>query len=97
MRTGAGTFVAEAVDTDYPSTLNVTIADPCFADQYVEKYRQGRVKATTNIHEAGLTECHLKQLAPFQVKANLVAPILADEKLIGPSDCPPMLWATGLG
>ena len=79
----AGTFVAEAVDTDYPSALNTTIADPCFADQYVEKYRQGRVKATPNIYEAGLTDCHLNQLAPFEVKANLVAPILIGERLTG--------------
>ncbi|MEO0406321.1 MAG: GAF domain-containing protein [Cyanobacteria bacterium P01_A01_bin.135] len=79
----AGTFVAEAVDTDYPSALGATIADPCFADEYVDKYRQGRVKATDNIDEAGLTECHLNQLKPFEVKANLVAPILVDEKLVG--------------
>ncbi|MGB3615443.1 MAG: GAF domain-containing protein, partial [Elainellaceae cyanobacterium] len=79
----SGTFVAESVNTDYPSALGTQIADPCFADKYVDKYRQGRVQATPNIQEAGLTECHMNQLAPFEVKANMVAPILVGEDLIG--------------
>ncbi|AFZ46261.1 methyl-accepting chemotaxis sensory transducer with GAF sensor [Cyanobacterium stanieri PCC 7202] len=78
-----GTIVAESVDSKYPEALGAVIADPCFADRYVEKYEQGRVQATPNIYEAGLTECHLKQLQPFEVVANLVAPILVDQKLLG--------------
>jgi methyl-accepting chemotaxis protein len=61
----------------------VNIADPCFAERYVEKYQLGRVKAVDNIYEAGLTDCYLGQLEPFEVKANLVAPILAYNKLHG--------------
>lgn len=79
----AGKVVAESVDSQYPIALGANIADPCFADGYVEKYRQGRVQATENIFEANLTECHLKQLKPFEVKANLVAPILVGGKLKG--------------
>ncbi len=78
-----GSVVAESVGTSWPRALGANIADPCFADQYVEKYKQGRVKATDNIYEAGLTECYLGQLEPFKVKANLVAPILAYNKLHG--------------
>lgn len=80
-----GTIVAESVADGYPEALGATIADPCFADKYVQKYREGRVQPTSNIYEAGLTSCHLKQLEPFEVKANLVAPIVLREerKLIG--------------
>ncbi|NEP12290.1 MAG: GAF domain-containing protein [Symploca sp. SIO2C1] len=78
-----GTIVAESVGQDWPKALGENIADPCFADQYVEKYKHGRVKATDNIHEAGLSRCHLAQLEPFNVRANLVAPILAYGKLHG--------------
>jgi len=78
-----GTVVAECVSDGYPASLGAKIADPCFADRYVKQYQKGRVKATTNINEAGLTQCHLAQLEPFQVKANLVAPILAKQKLYG--------------
>ncbi|APB34038.1 methyl-accepting chemotaxis protein [Gloeomargarita lithophora Alchichica-D10] len=78
-----GTVVAESVHSNFPKALGAQIADPCFADRYVESYQAGRVKPTADIHNAGLTECHLQQLEPFQVKANLVAPILAEGKLLG--------------
>lgn len=78
-----GSIVAESVGSNWPKALGANIADPCFAEQYVEKYKRGRVKATENIYDAGLTKCYLGQLEPFKVKANLVAPILVDGKLLG--------------
>jgi methyl-accepting chemotaxis protein len=78
-----GTIVAESVGRGWPKALGANIADPCFAEQYVEKYKRGRVKAVENIYDAGLTKCYLGQLEPFKVKANLVAPIIADGKLLG--------------
>jgi twitching motility protein PilJ len=78
-----GTIVAESVDQRFPSALGMTIADPCFATSFVEKYRQGRVQATNNIHNAGLTACHLEQLEPLEVKANLVAPLMEKNDLVG--------------
>jgi len=78
-----GTIVAESVAPGWPVALNARIADPCFAKDYVQRYQQGRVKATEDIDRAGLTECHQNQLKPFGVKANLVAPILVESKLLG--------------
>ena len=49
----------------------------------MEKYREGRVQATSNIQTAGLTRCHLQQLEPMGVKANLVAPIVVSDQLYG--------------
>ena len=78
-----GTITEESVAPGFPRALGAQIADPCFADKYVERYKQGRVQATPDIAKAGLTDCHLKQLEPFAVKANLVAPILVAGKLMG--------------
>ncbi|MDY7021460.1 MAG: GAF domain-containing protein, partial [Cyanobacteriota bacterium] len=78
-----GTVIAESVESPWPTALNAKIADPCFAERYVQPYLRGRVKATPNIYEAGLTDCYLGQLEPFAVKANLVAPILVNQKLMG--------------
>ena len=78
-----GTIIAESVDAQYPQALGASIQDPCFAEEYVEKYVQGRVQATNNIYTAGLTDCHIQQLEPFQVKANLVTPIIAEGNLLG--------------
>jgi twitching motility protein PilJ len=78
-----GKIVAESVGTDWPIALGTQIADPCFAQDYVIKYQRGRVQALENIYTSGLTECHLNQLEQFAVQANLVAPILINNKLYG--------------
>jgi methyl-accepting chemotaxis protein PixJ len=78
-----GTVIAESVLPGYPKALQAKIKDPCFAEGYVESYQAGRVQATDNIYEAGLSACHIQQLEPFAVKANLVAPILKDNRLFG--------------
>ena len=79
----SGTVVAESVEPQWPQTLGAEITDPCFADRYVEQYKTGRVKATPDIYDAGLTPCHIGQLEPFKVRANLVAPIVVEDKLLG--------------
>jgi twitching motility protein PilJ len=79
----AGTIVAESVKLGFPVALNAEVTDPCFLERFVEKYRKGRVQATSDIYNAGLTECHMRQLEPFQVRANLVVPIIKEEELIG--------------
>jgi methyl-accepting chemotaxis protein PixJ len=78
-----GTIIVESVDPMYPQALGANIKDPCFADKYVDKYKQGRVQATNNIYTAGLTSCHIQQLEPFAVKANLVTPVIVDNNLLG--------------
>ena len=78
-----GTVTAESVGEGFPKALGAKIDDPCFADKYVERYKGGRVQATNNIYNAGLTECYLKQLSAFNVQANLVAPILQNGQLLG--------------
>ncbi len=78
-----GTIIVESVDPKYPKALGAKIKDPCFADKYVEKYQQGRVQATNNIYTAGLTSCHIQQLEPFEVKANLVTPVIVEGELLG--------------
>lgn len=78
-----GTVIAESVIPGLPKSLWAEIRDPCFAENYVDKYRAGRIQAIDNVYDAGLTDCHLAQLEPFQVKANLVVPILREQKLFG--------------
>ena len=78
-----GNIVAESVVAGYPRTLNTQIEDPCFAREYGEKYRQGRIKAIANIHQANLTQCHLKQLESLAVKASMIVPIMQGKQLFG--------------
>ncbi len=78
-----GSVVAESVSREFPAALNAKIYDPCFAEDYVEKYRQGRVQTIENLDEAKIDPCYRGQLEPFQVKANIVAPILVANNLMG--------------
>ncbi|PSB06634.1 hypothetical protein C7B62_22320 [Pleurocapsa sp. CCALA 161] len=78
-----GVIIAESVSPGYPRALNKTIEDPCFEARYLDKYRDGRVRAIDNIYEAGMTKCYIEQLETLEVKANLVTPILNEGKLFG--------------
>ena len=78
-----GIVVAESVSAGYPRALNKTISDPCFEARYLDKYRDGRVRAIDNIYEAGMSQCYVEQLETLEVKANLVTPILNEGKLFG--------------
>lgn len=82
-RKSQGIVVAESVVPGWPRAFGVTIKDPCFEARYIEKYKNGRVKALNNIYEAGMTPCYIDQLETLAVKANLVAPIINEGKLIG--------------
>ncbi|MBW4618013.1 MAG: cache domain-containing protein [Cyanosarcina radialis HA8281-LM2] len=70
-----GTITAESVAEGWPVALGAQIEDHCFQQDYIEKYRQGRIWACDDVYAAGLQECHLKILEPFAVRANLVVPI----------------------
>ncbi|MDZ7957800.1 MAG: response regulator [Aulosira sp. DedQUE10] len=79
----SGTVVAESVGAGWTAILASTIADPCFHTNYVELYQHGRVLAIADIYTAGFNDCHIKLLAQFQIRANLVVPILQGDHLWG--------------
>jgi twitching motility protein PilJ len=81
----SGTIVAESVASGWTETLVSEIDESCFKDRelYVEQYKNGRVRVIDNIYQAGLTDCYLRFLERFEVKAHLVAPILRDNRLLG--------------
>ena len=78
-----GEFVSEDVDPEFDSAMAQKIHDDCFGDRFAINYQQGRVQAVADIHNAGLSECHIKILSQFQVRANLAVPLLQGENLWG--------------
>jgi light-regulated signal transduction histidine kinase (bacteriophytochrome) len=80
---GSGTVVQESVMPNFPIIWGQNIVDPCFVQKYQEKYRQGRVARIDNLVKADLQSCHVEFLQRFAVKANLVVPILWQEKIWG--------------
>jgi GAF domain-containing protein len=79
-----GKIVAESIANEYPATLGTTIEDPCFSARYIDKYQMGRVRAISNIYQAGMTPCYIENLEKIGVKASLVVPVLtAPNKIYG--------------
>ncbi|NJM73121.1 MAG: GAF domain-containing protein [Scytonema sp. RU_4_4] len=81
-----GDVVAESVTAGLPRMLGVQIDDPCFRERHAETYKDGRVRVISNIYQdANLknADCYIKMLEKFAVKANLVAPIILEEQLVG--------------
>ncbi|BAY60200.1 two-component hybrid sensor and regulator [Calothrix brevissima NIES-22] len=79
----SGTVVSESVLAGWKVSLATQIQDTCFQRGTGVEYRQGKTRAIDNIYEAGLTDCHLQLLEQFEVKANLVVPILVRNRLWG--------------
>ncbi len=79
----SGRIVVESVGEGWTSVLGEEIHDPCFERQWAERYRQGRVGSIENIDTAYLQACHVDLLTQFQVRANLVVPILQGQHLWG--------------
>jgi methyl-accepting chemotaxis protein PixJ len=78
-----GEFIAEDVQQGYVVTLGNRFSDCHFSRDYAPQYRQGRIQAVADIFNGGLSECHAQQLAQFQVRANLIVPLMKGEELWG--------------
>ncbi len=78
-----GEFIAESLVADYPSAMSIRVHDHCFGEQYAAYYQQGVVQVVDDIENAGLTDCHRDVLAQFQIRANLVVPLLQGDNLWG--------------
>ena len=72
----SGCVVVESVDDQWHKITGTQIYDAHFARHYLQLYAQGRVQAISDIETADLTACHRDLLASFQVRANLVVPIV---------------------
>ena len=76
-------FVAEDVLPDFASAIAAKVKDDCFGKNAAQYYQKGRIWAANDVYELGLQDCHLAILGRFQVRANLVVPLLKGEELWG--------------
>jgi light-regulated signal transduction histidine kinase (bacteriophytochrome) len=78
-----GEFVSEDVDSAFSSAMAQKIHDHCFGEQFAARYQQGHMQVVADIHNAGLSDCHIAILSQFQVRANLAVPLLQGQNLWG--------------
>ena len=75
-----GSVVAESVLEGWFASLGVEVKDTCFQKNGAERYLAGHKTVISDIHNSHLSACHVKMLDQFQVKANLVVPILLNAR-----------------
>ncbi|WP_071515592.1 EAL domain-containing protein [Geitlerinema sp. PCC 9228] len=78
-----GKVVVESTAENVPSLLGMIINDNCFREKYVSAYKQGKILAVDNIYDSHFSPCHIEFLEQFQVKANLILPIIHEDHLWG--------------
>jgi GAF domain-containing protein len=78
-----GKFVVESVAPHCLPILGRSLHDPCFDSDYATQYQQGRISAIADIYQANLSPCYLEVLAPLQLRALLLVPIVFNHQLWG--------------
>jgi diguanylate cyclase (GGDEF)-like protein len=79
----SGMVAVESVVTGCMSILGFHVMDTCFQSTHADYYQQGNTRAIENIETANLSPCHVELLRSLQIRANLVVPILQQERLWG--------------
>ncbi|MGG6263496.1 MULTISPECIES: GAF domain-containing protein [unclassified Leptolyngbya] len=83
-----GVVEVESVQAGWISALGEHIEDTCFKEGSWRRYQQGETTAIDDVEITPLTPCHQRLLRQFQVKANLVVPILQNQD----NETEPQLW-----
>ena len=88
----SGVVMVESVNSSEWSMIDRVITDPCFQQSWVELYRNGRIASAEDIYLSDLTPCYVEFLEQYQVRANLVVPILLSIDQSESSSPTPHLW-----
>ena len=78
-----GEFVAESVVEGFTAVTDMSMHDHRFGEKYASLYAQGRFYVVDDIYQNELSDCHTDILLTFQVRANVVVPLLCNQALWG--------------
>ncbi|MEG4455863.1 GAF domain-containing protein [Microcoleus sp. N9_A1] len=78
-----GEFITEDVLPGFSSAMGVKVRDHFFSENYAKKYSQGQIQVLPDVENAGLSDCHAALLAQFQIRAQVIMPLMNGSKLWG--------------
>ncbi|MEH2231880.1 MAG: GAF domain-containing protein [Nostoc sp.] len=78
-----GEFISEDFVPECNSVMAEKVYDYCFGENFAPLYAQGRVNAIADIYQGKFPGCYVQILEKFQVRANMVAPLLKKGELWG--------------
>jgi len=79
----SGDMIVESVIAPWMAVLGTTLDDPCFRQEIAEKYLHGYISQIADIESAAIAACYRDMLVQFQVRGNLVLPLVVEESLWG--------------
>lgn len=79
----SGSVIVESVDSEFTSILSANIFEPDYSKECVGPFKEGLYTAKSDIYSASISDCHLELLESFQIRANLVVPIMQGENVWG--------------
>ena len=80
---GSGKVISESVGADWRVAMQEAIADPNFREEVALRHSDSRAIAKENILTAGYPDAYLHWLKAYQVKSNLVVPMMVSGQLWG--------------
>ncbi|GBF78904.1 PAS domain-containing protein [Aphanothece sacrum FPU1] len=78
-----GEFVSESIGSGFNSIVATKVTEHCFAQKHAIHYYNGKIQILDDIYEVKMQECYLHLLEQFEIRANLVMPLLSGEDLWG--------------
>ncbi|MCW6036542.1 PAS domain S-box protein [Spirulina subsalsa FACHB-351] len=78
-----GEIIAESMISGGRSVLHREANDPCVTSEWLESYRQGRVRVVRDIYDESISLCHQEMLLSFEIRAKLMVPIVLEDHLWG--------------
>ncbi|MBD2245532.1 GAF domain-containing protein [Nostoc sp. FACHB-888] len=78
-----GEFISEDVVPECNSVIAEKVYDYCFGENFAPLYAQGRINAIADIYQEKFPGCYVQILEKFQVRANMIAPLLKKGELWG--------------
>ena len=78
-----GEFVSESLVDGVTSIVAISIDEHCFGDKHTIYYQKGRIQSLDDIYQANIKGCYRELLESFQIRANMVVPLLNGEDLWG--------------
>ncbi|MEM8612988.1 MAG: GAF domain-containing protein [Cyanobacteria bacterium P01_H01_bin.105] len=78
-----GRVIAESIDDPARSVLHSEVHDPCVTPEWLEPYRQGKVRIVDDIYETVMTVCHQEMLTGFDIRSKMMVPIVVEGEIWG--------------
>ena len=78
-----GEFVSESLIAGVTSIVAISIDEHCFGEKHTIYYQKGRIQSLDDIYQSNIKGCYRELLESFQIRANLVVPLLNGEDLWG--------------